>query len=907
MSEKGEMDQEAKTEPLPNKETAASCPARPLRRFRGWRGWLLRLSLCILSPILFFGLLEAGLRLGGYGHPTGFFLGPDAHGDYTTNFRFGWRFFPRSLARTPQPCTLSARPAGSVRIFILGESAAMGTPDPSFNFGRILAVMLRQQYPGVQFEVVNGAMTAINSHVVREIARDCAARQPDLFVVYMGNNEVIGPYGPGTVFQQSTPSLAMVRAGLWVKSTRCGQLLGDVVGRFRGSRGAPDRWRGIEMFLNNTVAADDPRLGAVYDNFQRNLTDVCGIARRAGSAVVLSTVAVNLRDCPPLASSHRSNLSPEDLAQWESLYKAGGESEAGNRWREAIEQYAAAAKIDDRFAELQFRIARCLIKTGSLADARERFELARDLDVLRFRADTRMNAVVRRVAAEQVAAGVRLADAERALAENDPDGNGIPGGKLFYEHVHLTFDGDYLLARTVFDQVCASLPQLAGLAGEAKMPSRQRCAELLALTPWDEYQSAAAMVDMTSRRPFVNQLDYDLRQAAARRRRNELLAVATTSAALEAAWKTYEAAIAASPDDWRLHHHFGRLAMQRGRPNVAVEQFRIALERDPGDDQMHCELGAALAARGDADEAVAQYLKALEIDPDCPQAYYNLGVLLAGRGVADEAIARYQKALEIEPDYAAAHYNLGVVLAGRGEVDEAMAHYRKALDVNPDYAEAHINLAIVLAGRGDVVEAISHYRKALEIRPDMAEAHFNFGVLLAGRGEVQEAIVHYRKALEIRPDMAEARFNLGAVLAGRGEVKEAIAQYRKALEIKPDVAKTYTVVALAVGPDEVDEAVALYRQVLEIKPDDADTHFNLGVVLGSHGRVDEAVAHFRRALEIKPDFAEAHVNLGVMLAGRNEIDEAIAHYQKALDLASLRNDKAMTAEIGARIRRLKQQ
>ena len=129
--------------------------------------------------------------------------------------------------------------AGTVRIFILGGSAAMGTPDPSFNFGQILGVMLRQQYPGVQFEVVNAAMTAINSHVTVEIARDCAAREPDLFVVYLGNNEVIGPYGPGTVFQRWSPSLSMIRASLWVKSTRLGQLLGNVADCFRGKRRRP--------------------------------------------------------------------------------------------------------------------------------------------------------------------------------------------------------------------------------------------------------------------------------------------------------------------------------------------------------------------------------------------------------------------------------------------------------------------------------------------------------------------------------------------------------------------------------------------------------------------------------------------------------------------------------------------
>ena len=54
-----------------------------------------------------------------------------------------------------------------------------------------------------------------------------------------------------------------------------------------------------------------------------------------------------------------------------------------------------------------------------------------------------------------------LADAEQALARGDPDSTGIRRADLFYEHVHLTFDGNYLLARAVFDQVCAALPQLA--------------------------------------------------------------------------------------------------------------------------------------------------------------------------------------------------------------------------------------------------------------------------------------------------------------------------------------------------------------------------------------------------------------------------------------------------------------
>lgn len=694
-------------------------------RFRGWRGWLLRLALMVLSPLLVLVLLEGGLRVAGYGYPTGFFLEPDEDGSWSTNHRFGWRFFPRALSRDPHPCTLAEKSAGSIRIFVLGGSAAMGTPDPAFSFGRILEVMLREQYPDMPIEVVNGAMTAINSHVALEIARDCAAREPDLFCVYLGNNEVVGPYGPGTVFQQWSPSLPMVRASVRAKSTRTGQLLGNLSGAFRRDEGTPARWRGMEMFLNNPVPANDPRLEAVDDNYRRNLSDICAVARRAGAAVVLSTVAVNLRDCPPFASQHRPGLSSAELAKWETFYKAGGEAEAEGQWPEALEAYETAAKIDGQFAELQFRIGECLLRVGRGSEASERFVAARDLDILRFRADSRINASIREVATTHPPGAVRLADAERALAESNSERQGMPDGGLFYEHVHFTFDGNYQLARCLFDEVCAALPQLADLPRQGAIPSRQRCAELLALTLWDEAQLVDTMVEMTSKAPFTNQLRHPLRQAAARRHRDQLSRMAATPEHREAAWKTYEAALAKAPGDWSLHQHFGRLAMQLDRPDVAAEHLRIAIERLPRDASIHNNLGNALVRLGHFDKATSHFRSALELDPAGEMAHYNLANLMVDRGRPDEAVAHYLEALRINPSYGAAHFNLGNVLASSGQVDKGIAHYRKALDINPDDAEVHSNLGAVLAGLGRLDEAIAHFQKALDIRPDDAGVRRN--------------------------------------------------------------------------------------------------------------------------------------------------------------------------------------
>ena len=60
-------------------------------------------------------------------------------------------------------------------------------------------------------------------------------------------------------------------------------------------------------------------------------------------------------------------------------------------------------------------------------------------------------------AANRESAGIYLADAEDAFARAS-DG-GAPGKELFYEHVHLNFEGNYLLARTVFEQLVRILPE----------------------------------------------------------------------------------------------------------------------------------------------------------------------------------------------------------------------------------------------------------------------------------------------------------------------------------------------------------------------------------------------------------------------------------------------------------------
>jgi len=142
-------------------------------------------------PLVILGAMELGLPVAGYGYPTDFFLPAKTAGRnfYVPNLAFDYRLAPLPLVRTPMPQRIAAtKGPGSYRIFLFGESAALGDPDMSYGVGRSLQVLLSERFPDTRFQVICVAITAINSNIILPIAHD-----GDLSVIYMGNNEMSGP------------------------------------------------------------------------------------------------------------------------------------------------------------------------------------------------------------------------------------------------------------------------------------------------------------------------------------------------------------------------------------------------------------------------------------------------------------------------------------------------------------------------------------------------------------------------------------------------------------------------------------------------------------------------------------------------------------------------------------------
>src|SRR5205085_2929563 len=146
-----------------------------------------------------------------------------------------------------------------------------------------------------------------------------------------------------------------------------------------------------------------------------------------------------------------------------------------NQFSQALTGYLEAMRTDDHFAELHFRIARCYFAGGQMKEAKEQYILSRDWDALQFRADSRRNRIIREVASKK-RPGVSLIEGEQAFAESPLSEHEIPGSQLFNDHVHMSFDGDYALAKAFYPGVVSALG-LTNTSGPAPLPSRVECAQ----------------------------------------------------------------------------------------------------------------------------------------------------------------------------------------------------------------------------------------------------------------------------------------------------------------------------------------------------------------------------------------------------------------------------------------------
>jgi tetratricopeptide (TPR) repeat protein len=770
------------------------------------------------APIIFLLIVEVALRLGGFGYPTSFLLSTTEAGRplYVQNNQFGWRFFGPQLARRPHPIAVARpKPPQVVRVLVLGESAAKGDPDPRFGLPRMLEATLQLRHPGVQFEVVNTAMTAINSHVIRTIARDVTALEADVWVIYLGNNEVVGPFGAGTVFSSQTLPAPVIRVNLALKATRTGQLLDSLTSRVTPPR--QSAWGGMEMFLSQQIRAGDPRLVAMYENFAGNLRAILNTGRRAGAGIVLSTVAVNLRDCAPFSSEHRPDLTPDALAKWNQAFQAGTNFQAAADPAAASARFREAAAHDATHAELRFRQAQCALALGETAAAAQHFAAARDLDSLRFRCDAQLNELIRTIGTTYRATGVLLTDAERTFAGFAAAG--VPGEEFFYEHVHLTFAGNFRLARLLAEPVEQLLVAQQRFAPNpaAAWPTEADCARRLGWADYWQLTGWNGILPRLHRPPFTGQFDHAARMKQVRAKL-ETLAPAASPGGRSNALYLAATALAAAPADVVLLAQVAGLKAATGDFSGAVTDAQRAVELLPSDAEGWTQLGVLRSRQLQHREAAAAFRRAADLDSRDVISRDGLALALAAVGQSEAAVSELRRALAIEPGLGILWLHLGRVQEAAGRPAEAAECFAQALRQPDRNLPGLIELAGFCQGRGWHLAAATNYLTAIELDPANAQLRVGAAQNLAAIGRLAEATDQAAEAVRLAPEFAEAQVLHGMVLGRMGRLTEAEASFRAALRSNPNLVDARINLGLALMNRDPAGAWEQFQEVLRREP-----------------------------------------------------------------------------------------
>ncbi|UCH65796.1 MAG: tetratricopeptide repeat protein [Ignavibacterium sp.] len=387
----------------------------------------------IALPILFFVLLELGLRIFGYGfNNEQWDTAQEGSSIIMLNQEVAKRYFytTKRIPISNQDVFDAEKKSIAFRVFVLGGSSAAGYPfSPLGSFSRYVRDRLKLSYPLSKIEVVNISMTAVNSYTVRDLFPGVLEQKPDLILIYAGHNEYYGALGVGSMESLGT-SRKMVNLLLYLNRFKIVELLRNtiqwVMELFSGNEEKQSGTLMSRMAKDQYIKFDTETFNDGISQFEGNIRDILDMAKERNVPVILSTLVSNLKDQPPFISIESKNFPPADKIYNQAKY----ELNSGN-----------------------YRIADSL------------FRFAKDLDGLRFRAPEKINQTIISLSREYKLPLVNLDSAFSAISPY-----GIIGNNLMTDHLHPTLKGYQLLGKLFFEKMEQSnfLPasELANLSGD---------------------------------------------------------------------------------------------------------------------------------------------------------------------------------------------------------------------------------------------------------------------------------------------------------------------------------------------------------------------------------------------------------------------------------------------------------
>ncbi len=452
------------------------------------RRWLFRL-IALLLPVLLLLAVEGVFRLMGYGgYPPVLTEIGEANGrTYVSTVSQGIEPFftgggPRGSIE--RQVVTKPKPAGTVRIFLAGGSAMQGYPQPRhLKLSAFLEAMLSDIWPDRRVEVLNLGTTAVASFPAVCIAEAALDYEPDLIVVYSGNNEFFGAGGVASVhgLGQSAGAMRVLH-----QARRSALVQGLMASRTQSDAGLDADENLMDVVVAEAMLPPgDPRRQAAAQNLESNLRHLTSRCAARGVPLIVCTCPAMERDLAPIGQDAEIPLPPAARSALEQLIAEARGLRAHDP-AAALARYDAALAEWAGFARLHYERAECLTALGRSADAAEAYVQAKDLDTMPWRPPTSSNDAIRRAASDDAV----LCDLEEAFRTASADG--VIGWLLMDDHVHPSLQGQYVVARSI-------VQSMVNLDGSLAITSEQAAG----FAPWTDYAERLGENDLDAYRVLV--------------------------------------------------------------------------------------------------------------------------------------------------------------------------------------------------------------------------------------------------------------------------------------------------------------------------------------------------------------------------------------------------------------------
>jgi len=450
-------------------------------------------AVAFFIPIVFLLVFEILLRLLGFGQSFPLFIENPAHTDYLlARPDVMKRYFPYSknvpTVTMETDFFLAKKPENGIRIFVQGGSTAAGFPyGLGASLSGTLEQRLRQSMPNHRVELINTAMSAVNSHTLLDLADDIIEQDPDMILIYAGHNEFLGVLGATSNFASSS-SFWLTRAMLSLKELRLFQLLQWLYAAFESSPEQATNMQSSSSMMaqvaaNQSIELDSSAYKAGLHQFETNIGALLAKYKAKGIPVLIANIASNHSGQAPFKSSE---VEPEFSALVSTLNPNANIS---------VKEFEAASSAleKSRSALLHYELGKLSESRNQFDLAAKHYELAVANDLLKFRASAQMNKIIERLAAKH---GAQFVDALAYFKARSP--HGIVGDELMLEHLHPNLRGYYVISEAFYTALSDGkyFSPWTDISINKAWPQRL-------ILPSEEYHGFASILKLKSAYPFV--------------------------------------------------------------------------------------------------------------------------------------------------------------------------------------------------------------------------------------------------------------------------------------------------------------------------------------------------------------------------------------------------------------------